>query len=73
MKMNYKDHHSISIEEAFQIVTGKEPEPVEIECPVMLEQKEKEGEMRRKHRITKRSEWLEQLRRFHPDASIPSE
>jgi hypothetical protein len=73
MKMNYKDHHSISIEEAFKIVTGKKPDPIEIDCPVWLEQKEREGQMRKEHRITQRSEWLAQLKRYHPDASIPNE
>lgn len=71
--MNCKGHHSISVEEALKIVTGKTPEPIEISNPVLLEQKELEGEMRRKHRITKRSEWLAQLRRYHPDAAIPSD
>ncbi|MDF1753672.1 MAG: hypothetical protein P1U89_12910 [Verrucomicrobiales bacterium] len=76
--MNYKDHHSISMDglsmdEALRIVTGKTPEPINIECPVWLEQKQREGQMRNEHRITQRSEWLAQLRRFHPNASIPSE
>lgn len=73
MKMNYKDHHNITIEEAFKLVTGKAPEPVSIEDPALLEQRELEGEMRRKHRITERSDWLAQLRRYHPNAAIPSE
>jgi hypothetical protein len=71
--MNYKDHHSISMEEALKIVTGRLPQPIQIDCPVWLEQKEREGEMRKAHRITKRSEWLAQLRRYHPHAAIPSE
>jgi len=71
--MNYKDHHSISMEEALKIVTGRSPQPIKIECPVWLEQKEREGEMRKVHRITQRSEWLAQLRRYHPNATIPSE
>lgn len=71
--MNYKGHHSISIEEALEMLTGNSPDPIEISDPVFLEQKSREGEMRRKHRITKRSEWLAQLRRYHPNASIPCE
>lgn len=55
------------------MLTGNSPDPIEISDPVFLEQKSREGEMRRKHRITKRSEWLAQLRRYHPDASIPCE
>ena len=72
-KMNYKGHHSISIEDALEFLTGKSPDPIEICDPILLEQKEREGEMRRNHRITQRAAWLEQLRRFHPNAAIPSE
>ncbi len=71
--MNCKGHQSISIEEALQIVTGQSPEPIEISDPLLLEQKAAEGEMRTAHRITQRVDWLKQLRRYHPDASIPSE
>ncbi|MDF1813632.1 MAG: hypothetical protein P1V20_15640 [Verrucomicrobiales bacterium] len=71
--MNYKDHHSISMDEALKMITGKTPDPIEIQCPVWLEQKQREGEMRKEHRITQRSKWLDQLRRYHPDAAIPSE
>jgi len=71
--MNYKDHHNISIEDALKLVTGKSPEPLPIDDPELLAQRELEGEMRRKHRITNRADWLEQLRKFHPNAAIPSE
>ena len=61
------------MDEALRIVTGETPEPFEIVDPVLLEQKAAEGEMRDAHRITQRADWLSQLRRYHPDASIPSE
>lgn len=61
----------ITITEAMQLVTGSPPEPFELP-PELIEQAKKEGQMRKDHAIAERKAWLEQLRRVHPYAIIPT-
>ena len=63
-------NEGVPIDNVLEVLTGRQPDPIEIKDPEFRRLRDLEGKARRANRITDEKEWLKQLEQFHNGDAI---